>query len=68
MARNPGAETLGRAAFWGQAPATWEAIRQARGYSLNGYWHKANGLSLKETIEAADDILDLLNRKAGVRQ
>ena len=66
MARNPGAETLGRAAFWGQAPAAWEAIRQARGYSLNGHWHKTNGLTLAEAIESADDIIDALNRLAGV--
>ena len=66
MARNPEAETLGRAAFWGQAPAAWEAIRQARGYFLNGRWHKANGLSLEEAIEGADALIDTLNRKAGV--
>ena len=64
MARNPGADTLGRAAFWGQAPSTWEAIRKMRGYCLDGRFHPANGLSLEETIQAADEIIDQLNRLA----
>ena len=41
---------LAREAFWGKRPQLMALIRAVNGYTMNGIWWPANGISLLEVI------------------